>query len=144
MIYDEKMLAIDDQIDQVLGAIQEAAIFRQYLAKKQILNEDEAAVAAKRIFGEKKRRYEELQAYGKYAPGYQDSLKSVMQAKRELDLTPSVSEFRVAETNLQGLLDEIGGAIAGAIDEEIKVAAGNPFFETGSSASSCGGNCHGS
>lgn len=53
MIYDEKMLAIDDQIDQVLGAIQEAAIFRQYLAKKQILNGDEAAVAAKRTFGEK-------------------------------------------------------------------------------------------
>lgn len=144
MIYDEKMLEIDDQIDEVLQAIQEAKAFQQYVAKKQALSEDQAAITAKQAFGEKKRRYESLQAYGTYAPGYQDCLRSVMAAKRKLDLTPSVSEFRIAETNLQGLLDEIGGAIAGAIDAEIKVAAGNPFFESGSFASSCGGNCHGS
>lgn len=144
MIYDEKMLEIDDQIDEVLRVIKKAPTFRQYIEQKQILKEDQAAILARQNFAEKKRRYEDLQAYGEYAPGFQDCLKSVMQAKRELDLTPSVSEFRVAETNIQGLLDEIGAQIAGAIDEEIKVAAGNPFFETGSSTSSCGGNCHGS
>lgn len=49
----------------------------------------------------------------------------------------------MAETDLQELLDEIGLTIAQTISDEIKVDAGNPFFETGGH-SGCGGSCHAS
>ena len=52
-----------------------------------------------------------------------------------------MAAFRLAETDLQQLLDEVGQRIAQTISAEIKVDAGNPFFETGNH--SCKGNCHG-
>ena len=143
MIYNEQMLQIDDQIDLVLKAIDQSDLLQNYQASKRQMEADPKATLAKATFTKAKARFEEISAYGQYVSGYHEGQKEVMVAKRKLDLTESVSAFRFAETSLQSLLDEIGAQIAKAIDEEIKVDAGNPFFETGQSTS-CGGNCHGS
>ncbi|WP_368252201.1 YlbF family regulator [Enterococcus sp. 2201sp1_2201st1_B8_2201SCRN_220225] len=143
MIYNEQMLQIDDQIDLVLKAIDQSDLLQNYQKSKRQMEADPKATLAKATFTKAKTRFEEISAYGQYVPGYHEGQKEVMVAKRKLDLTDSVSAFRFAETSLQSLLDEIGAQIAKAIDEEIKVDAGNPFFETGQSTS-CGGNCHGS
>lgn len=143
MIYDEKMIQVDDQIDFVLKTIAQSNLLENFQESKRKMAVDPETTSAKASFTQAKRRFEEIAAYGHYVPGYQERQREVIAAKRKLDLTESVSTFRFAETSLQSLLDEIGGQIAGAIDQEIKVDPGNPFFETGQSTS-CGGNCHGS
>lgn len=84
--------------------------------------------------------YEEVQRFGEYHPDYRKVMKEVRESKREMDMDPVVAEFRVAENELQSLLDEICILLGGAVSKQVKVPTGNPFFETGSSCgSSCGG-----
>jgi cell fate (sporulation/competence/biofilm development) regulator YlbF (YheA/YmcA/DUF963 family) len=87
-----------------------------------------------------KELYEEVQRFGKYHPDYKRVMKEVRESKREMDMDPIVAEFRVAENELQSLLDEISVLLGGAVSKQVKVPTGNPFFETGSS---CGGSCGG-
>lgn len=82
--------------------------------------------------------YEEVQRFGKYHPDYKRVMLQIRESKREMDLDSYVAEFRVAENNLQSLLDEISVQLGGAVSKHIKVPTGNPFFDTGSS---CGGGC---
>lgn len=89
-------------------------------------------------FSRLKDQYEDVQRFGRYHPDYSKIMKEVREAKREMDLDENVAAFRVAENELQGLLDEISVIIGRAVSEGIKVPTGNPFF---SSASSCGGGC---
>ena len=80
--------------------------------------------------------YEEVQRFGKYHPDYKRVMLQIRESKREMDLDSYVAEFRVAENNLQSLLDEVSVQLGGAVSKHIKVPTGNPFFDTGSS---CGG-----
>lgn len=89
-------------------------------------------------FSRLKEQYEEVQRFGRYHPDYSRVMKEVREAKREMDLDENVAAFRVAEKELQNLLDEISVIIGRAVSEGIKVPTGNPFFSTGSS---CGGGC---
>lgn len=82
--------------------------------------------------------YEEVQRFGKYHPDYKRVMLQIRESKREMDLDSYVAEFRVAENNLQSLLDEVSVQLGGAVSEHIKVPTGNPFFDTGSS---CSGGC---
>jgi cell fate (sporulation/competence/biofilm development) regulator YlbF (YheA/YmcA/DUF963 family) len=82
--------------------------------------------------------YEEVQRFGKYHPDYKRVMLQIRESKREMDLDSYVAEFRVAENNLQSLLDEVSVQLGGAVSKHIKVPTGNPFFDTGSS---CGGGC---
>ena len=95
----------------------------------------------KRNFQAEKEKFERIAAYGEYAPDYRQQQRSVRKSKRALDLNEKVAAFRVAETDFQRLLDDIGQRLANTISSDIKVDAGNPFFETGNH--SCKGNCHG-
>lgn len=143
MIYDDRFFEIEDQVSAVVHALAVSPSFEKYLqAKKQVYN-DQKAVLLKQVFNEKKRSFEKIADYGTYAPGYKEQQREVRKAKRALDLNEKVAEFRLAETDLQNLLDEIGLTVAQTISSEIKVDAGNPFFVTGKH-SGCGGNCHAS
>lgn len=144
MIYNEKMLALDEQIDCLLTAIEESASCQDYRLAQASLQKDAQGSRLKQHFQQKKDAYEAVLAYGEYAPGFSKTRQEVLSAKRELDLHPPVAQFRQAETQLQSLLDEIGQTLAQHIDEKIKVDAGNPFFTEGSHQESCGGKCHGS
>jgi cell fate (sporulation/competence/biofilm development) regulator YlbF (YheA/YmcA/DUF963 family) len=89
--------------------------------------------------------YEEVQRFGKYHPDYKRVMTQIRVAKREMDLDDNVAAFKLAENDLQGLLDEISVLIGGAVSDQIKVPTGNPFFETSSGCSSggcgSGGGC---
>ncbi|MEH7093206.1 YlbF family regulator [Neobacillus vireti] len=91
-------------------------------------------------FASLKELYEEVQRFGKYHPDYKRVMLQIREAKREMDLDPLVAEFKLAENDLQTLLDEISKSIGGAVSEHIKVPSGNPFFETGHSCGT-GGSC---
>jgi cell fate (sporulation/competence/biofilm development) regulator YlbF (YheA/YmcA/DUF963 family) len=89
--------------------------------------------------------YEDVQRFGKYHPDYKRIMTQIRVAKREMDLDDNVAAFKLAENDLQGLLDEISVLIGGAVSDQIKVPTGNPFFETSSGCSSggcgSGGGC---
>ena len=55
-----------------------------------------------------------------------------------MDLDENVAEFRKAENDLQGLLDEVSIIIGHSVSEQIKVPTGNPFFGSHSSGGGCG------
>lgn len=91
-----------------------------------------------------KELYDEVQRFGKYHPDYKRVMKEIREVKREMDLDPDVANFKLAENDLQSLLDEISLLVAGAVSEHIKVPTGNPFFEAHSSHSGgcgSGGSC---
>ncbi len=89
-------------------------------------------------FVDLKERYEEVQRFGKYHPDHKKVMVQIREYKREVDLDPLVADFKVAENDLQRLLDEISMYIGGAVSEHIKVPTGNPFFDNGH-GSGCGG-----
>jgi cell fate (sporulation/competence/biofilm development) regulator YlbF (YheA/YmcA/DUF963 family) len=96
-----------------------------------------------REFVKMKEQYEDVQRFGKYHPDYKTITMRVRHLKREMDLDEHVAEFRKAENDLQGLLDEISMMIGHSVSEHIKVPTGNPFFNSHSSGGGCGsgGSC---
>jgi cell fate (sporulation/competence/biofilm development) regulator YlbF (YheA/YmcA/DUF963 family) len=87
-------------------------------------------------FVDMKDRYEEVQRFGKYHPDYKEVMGQIRVVKRELDMDEAIAEFKRAENDLQGLLDEVSVIIGRSVSESVKVPTGNPFFE-----SSCSGGC---
>jgi cell fate (sporulation/competence/biofilm development) regulator YlbF (YheA/YmcA/DUF963 family) len=85
-----------------------------------------------------KELYEEVQRFGKYHPDYKRVMTEIRESKREMDMDPLVAEFKLAENDLQALLDEVSMLVGGAVSKHIKVPTGNPFFES-SHGSGCGG-----
>ena len=65
-------------------------------------------------------------------------MMEIRQLKRDMDLDDNVANFRRAENDLQGLLDEVSVLIGRSVSDNVKVPTGNPFFDSGSA---CGGGC---
>ncbi|MTD30350.1 YlbF family regulator [Planomicrobium sp. YIM 101495] len=91
-----------------------------------------------RDFAKLKERYEEVQRFGKYHPDYKLVMKQIRVDKRALDLNETIAALRIAENELQDLLDQISFIIGRSVSEAVKIPSSNPFF---SSDSSCGGSC---
>ncbi|MGX7196119.1 YlbF family regulator [Enterococcus olivae] len=141
MIYDDQFFEIEDQVEKLLKTLEDSQTFKSYLLNKKNLSQDKEVQEIRSDFLQKKEAFDRVAAYGGYAPDHREKQRSLRKAKRVLDVHPVVAEFRISETELQGVLDELGIKIARSISEEIKVDTGNPFFE---SRSSCGGKCHAS
>jgi cell fate (sporulation/competence/biofilm development) regulator YlbF (YheA/YmcA/DUF963 family) len=109
--------------------------YRRCLYRVKSSKETQAKVQA---FVKMKERYEEVQRFGRYHPDYKEVMGQIRVLKREVDLDDAVAEFKKAENDLQGLLDEISVLIGRSVSDSVKVPTGNPFFDTGSS---CGGGC---
>lgn len=119
----------------------ESDLVEQYkicLAKMQ--NDQETQKKIQR-FVSLKELYEEVQRFGQYHPDYKRVMSEIRQYKREMDLDPNVAEFKLAENDLQALLDEISKAIGGAVSQQIMVPTGNPFFDTGQGSGCGSGGC---
>lgn len=142
MIYDETTLHLIQLCENLSDKICQSLIFQQYEQTRSEMQQDEKAIAARKTFQKAKASYEELSRFGSYAPGIKEQTKTLYQKKRQLDMCETVADFRQAETQLQALLDGVCQQVANSFSEEIKVAYGNPFFET--RKSDCGGNCHAS
>jgi len=89
-------------------------------------------------FARLKEQYEEVQRFGKYHPDYQKVMKQIRVDKRKLDLNEQVAALRLAENELQDLIDQVSFIIGRSVSEAVKIPSSNPFF---ASDSSCGGSC---
>jgi cell fate (sporulation/competence/biofilm development) regulator YlbF (YheA/YmcA/DUF963 family) len=127
-----------EQADQLAKMVLESEIAEQYqICLYKLQNNKESQRKINR-FVSLKELYEEVQRFGKYHPDYKKIMTQIRENKREMDLDPLVAEFKLAENDLQDLLDAISIIVGGAVSEHIKVPTGNQFFET---KSSHGGGC---
>ncbi|MDQ0231295.1 YlbF family regulator [Metabacillus malikii] len=127
-----------DEAENLAKLVLQSELAEEYRRHYHILKNDKNAQNLIKQFSKVKELYEDVQRFGKYHPDYRKISKEMRDIKRELDLNESVANFKVAETELQGLLDEISIQVGQAVSKYIKVPTGNPFFESGSS---CGGGC---
>jgi cell fate (sporulation/competence/biofilm development) regulator YlbF (YheA/YmcA/DUF963 family) len=129
-----------EKADQLAKMILESDIAQQYQISLYKLQNNKETQRKINRFVSLKELYEEVQRFGKYHPEYKRVMSQIREVKREMDLDPNVANFKVAENELQYLLDEVSMVVAGAVSEHIKVPTSNPFFETNSShGSGCGG-----
>lgn len=127
-------------MDKLCEVLIKSATFQNYLRQKRLMYEDKKVRALRGDFIAKKEDFETVAAYGKYAPDYREKQLGLRKAKRALDLHPKVAEFRLAETDLQSVLDTIGSKVASTVSEGVKVDAATPFFENNLGK---GGSCDG-
>lgn len=139
----ERVLILEE-VEEIVKMILQSELADQYFLCLNHLKNNKQTQEKIRRFVEIKQQYEDVQRFGKYHPDYKEIKKKIREIKREMDLDTHVAEFRRAENDLQSLLDELGMIIGRSISENIKVATGNPFFETHSkSGTGCGtgGGC---
>src|SRR5690625_4326341 len=116
--------------------IQSEEILTYNKAKKE-LYEDETASQLIKEFNKMKDLYEEALRFGSYHPDFHDIMKNIRKAKRKMDLNEKVAAFKVAERNLQRLLDDVSEVIAKQVSDQIKVPKEGDLF----SDSGCSGGC---
>jgi cell fate (sporulation/competence/biofilm development) regulator YlbF (YheA/YmcA/DUF963 family) len=125
-----------EEAEQLVSMILESDIAEHY--RQCLYSVKNNADTQRKIKGfvDMKDRYEEVQRFGKYHPDYKEVMGQIRVVKRELDMDEAIAEFKRAENDLQGLLDEVSVIIGRSVSESVKVPTGNPFFE-----SSCSGGC---
>ncbi|MFZ7942180.1 MULTISPECIES: YlbF family regulator [Bacillaceae] len=138
MLATSERIALLENAEQLAKMVLESDVAEQYqicLYKMQNNGETQRKINQ---FVSLKELYEEVQRFGKYHPDYKRVMMQIREYKREMDLDPLVSEFKLAENDLQSLLDQISMLIGGSVSQHIKVPTGNPFFDNGH-GSGCGG-----
>jgi cell fate (sporulation/competence/biofilm development) regulator YlbF (YheA/YmcA/DUF963 family) len=131
-------LELLENTERLAAMIVESEIVEQYRICLYRLNKSKESQRKIKRFVSIKELYEEVQRFGKYHPDYKRVMTQVREFKREMDLDPLVADFKLAENDLQNLLDEISVLVGSAVSEHIKVPTGNPFFDSGHS---CSGGC---
>jgi len=132
-----------ESADHLAKMVLDSEIAEQYRKCLYKLKNDQESQRKIRRFASLKELYEEVQRFGKYHPDYKRIMSQIRESKREMDLDPFVADFKIAENDLQQLLDEISVLVAGAVSSHIKVPTGNPFFDQSSHGGGCGsgGSC---
>lgn len=140
MIITENFFEIEDQTERLIQKILQSPEAVVYRERQAALYASPVATAKRAQFLTAKDEVEQMTYYGEYVPGFKEKQRMLRKRKRELDLDGEVAAYRLAETSLQHILDAVGLQVAKTVSEEIKVDAGNPFFES----KGCRGNCHAS
>lgn len=139
MIVTTEVAQLEDYAYKLVAELLQSEAARAYVEQTVRMQKDQQTALKMQSFLAAKANFEKVEAYGKYAPDYTTFRRAARAAKRQLDLDEAIADFRVAETNLQNLLDMVCYRIAQSVSEEIKIDAGNPFFEFAKKG--CGG-CH--
>jgi cell fate (sporulation/competence/biofilm development) regulator YlbF (YheA/YmcA/DUF963 family) len=138
MLATSERVELLENAEQLAKMVLESDIAEQYhISLYKLKSNKETQRKISRFVGLKE-LYEEVQRFGKYHPDYKKVMTQIREYKRDMDLDPLVAEFKIAENDLQNLLDEISIQIGGSVSEHVKVPTGNPFFQ-GSHGSGCGG-----
>lgn len=124
-----------DELSQMILQSEQADLYRA--AYVSVYNDKNLADEIQ-AFARLKEQYEEVQRFGKYHPEYSRVMKQIRVDKRRLDLNEKVANLRLAENELQDLMDQVSFILGRSVSEAVKIPSSNPFF---SSDSSCGGSC---
>ncbi|MBF7023944.1 YlbF/YmcA family competence regulator [Staphylococcus kloosii] len=141
MITEETVSVLDD-IEGLGEMIVKSELYQDYkTAEKELADNDEAHLLYQ-AFLKSKEKYDEVMRFGKYHPDYQNVMMDTRKRKRAYETLPVVVDFKKKEMALQTLVDEIITKIAFAFSENVKIEAGNPFFQKDAGGCSTGGSCN--
>lgn len=138
MIMTYEWVQITDSAEELSRMILQSEQAEQYRQAYHAVYDNKELADEIMAFARLKELYEEVQRFGKYHPDYKDVMKRIRVDKRQLDLNEQVASLRLAENELQDLIDQVSFIIGRSVSEAVKIPSSNPFF---SSDSSCGGSC---
>ena len=133
-------VSILDNAEKLGEMVFQSEVMEDYLEKKLEMEQDAEAQKLIKAFNHIKDHYEDIQRFGRYHPDYQEIMKKVRSTKRAMDMHDTVAAFKVAERNLQSLLDEISSYVATSVSEQIKVPKDGALL-TDNCGCGSGGGC---
>lgn len=142
MLATMETMEIIDKAEALAQLVMQSELGELYFFHLYKVKNDELAQQKMNDFVRLKELYEEVQRFGKYHPEYKRVHRDIREAKRAMDVHPTIIDFKRAEMDIQTVLDEISIMIGGAVSPQIKIPTGNPFFESSSSGGcGTGGSC---
>lgn len=129
---------IMDEADELTRMILSSEQVAHYHKAYEVVYTNDELTKKIAAFNRMKEQYADVQRFGKYHPDYHHVMKQIRVMKRELDLDERIATLRLAENEVQDLLDEISLLLGKTVSEAVKVPVDNPFF---AQASSCSGGC---
>src|SRR5690625_5795326 len=106
MIATIELVDILDRSEQLGKMILASEDVVAYNRSRTALNKDPEAQQLIRDFQDIKSHYEDVQRFGRYHPDYNEIMKNVRMTKRKMDMNDKVADFKIAERNLQQLLED--------------------------------------
>ncbi|CQR47812.1 hypothetical protein BN1058_02143 [Paraliobacillus sp. PM-2] len=141
MLATTEIVEILDGSEEIGQMIIASDVMYEYMeAKKRLANNAEAQALITR-FNNKKEQYEEVQRFGRYHPDYSKIMKEIRQTKRDMDMNDLVASFKIAERNIQTLLDDVSSCIAHSVSEQVKVPKDGALLTDSSCGCGSGGSC---
>lgn len=128
MLATVEIIDLLDLTDELSEMINQSEQMLNYIEKKQQLKKDQQSQTLLKAFEDKKEQYEDVQRFGRYHPDYRVITKETRLLKREVDMLDSVAQFKVAERELQMLLDDISEKIAHSVSKQIMVPRDGALF----------------
>lgn len=141
MIGTIEIVNILDRSEELGKMILESDIMEEYNTTQHALNEDKESQRLIKAFADIKDQYEDVQRFGRYHPDYSIIMKKVRTTKREMDMNDKVATFKIAERNLQKLLDEISENVAMSVGDEIKAPKEGAALSDSGCGCGSGGGC---
>ena len=141
MIATLEYVEILDEAEALGQMILQSEEMKKYEEAKYSLDVDKEAQMRTQAFNDIKEHYEDVQRFGRYHPDYNQIMRDVRKVKREMDMDEKVAQFKVAERQLQGLLDEICGILARNVSEQIKSPVSGAALTDSGCGCGSGGSC---
>ncbi|AID43103.1 YlbF family regulator [Staphylococcus xylosus] len=137
----EETLTVLDEIEALSDKILESRLYQEYREAEQALADNDEAHLLYQAFLKSKDKYDEIMRFGKYHPDYQSVMLDTRKRKRAYEMLPVVMNHKQKEVALQELIDQVIVKIAYAVSENVKIEAGNPFFQKDAGGCATGGSC---
>ncbi|CDQ40228.1 MULTISPECIES: YlbF/YmcA family competence regulator [Virgibacillus] len=141
MIATMEYVDILDRSEELGRMVLDSDVMEAYNQSQKELNQDPKAQELIQAFSDIKTHYEDVQRFGRYHPDYNSIMKEVRKAKREMDMNDKVASFKIAERNLQQLLDEISNYVAHSVSEQIKAPKDGAALTDSGCGCGSGGGC---
>jgi len=131
-----------DMSEELSDMILQSEVMEAYKSARKTLQDNEEAQKLITAFNDIKEHYEDVQRFGRYHPDYNEIMKTVRSTKRKMDMNDAVAKYKIAERDIQRLLDEVSGYIALSVSDQIKAPVdGGALTEHGcGSGGKCGCN----
>ncbi|SHF48968.1 YlbF family regulator [Ornithinibacillus halophilus] len=141
MIATLEYVNILDQSEELGKMVLQSDVFEEFRIAQSNLTEDKEAQQLIKAFTDIKEHYEDIQRFGRYHPDYNEIMKKVRMTKREMDMNDKVAKYKIAERNLQRLLDDISEYIAHSVSIDIKVPKDGAALTDSGCGCGSGGSC---
>src|SRR5690625_3396298 len=148
MIATLEYVEILDHSEELGKMILQSEVMKAYNQSRQALNNDQESQRLIKAFIDIKAHYDDVQRFGRYHPDYNEIMKNVRATKRKMDMHDKVAAFKVAERNLQKLLDDVSEMFASNVSEQIKAPKDGAALTDSGCSGGCGSggacSCHAS